>query len=222
MGKIENQRDRALLAVIAGSGIRNGEACTMLRNRLDLEGKRFYVTGKGNKERVCFLTPRAKYELKKYLNMRTDDSPYVFVSLNKNHSQIHTHCIEAVLRKAGEKVGIHAYPHKLRHFFADNAHEAGIDVLDISRMLGHESVSTTEIYTHIDTTTWHTKTVKLIRKNILVKLNTIILKLEKVNKLNLVSLVSQQVNYHHGHQILIDIHNGKKLLLHLLIHFWKL
>lgn len=56
MGKIDNQRDKALLAVIAGSGIRNGEACTMLRSRLDLENKRFYVTGKGNKERVCFLT----------------------------------------------------------------------------------------------------------------------------------------------------------------------
>ena len=151
MGKIENQRDRALLAVIAGSGIRNGEACTMLRSRLDLEGKRFYVTGKGNKERGCFPTPRAKYELKKYLDTRTDDSPYVFVSLNKNHSQIHTHCIEAVLRKAGEKAGIHAYPHKLRHFFADNAHEAGIDVLDISRMLGHESVETTKIYMSLNT-----------------------------------------------------------------------
>ena len=65
--------------------------------------------------------------------------------------QIHTHCIEAVLRKAGEKAGIHAYPHKLRHFFADNAHEAGIDVLDISRMLGHESVETTKIYMSLNT-----------------------------------------------------------------------
>ena len=89
--------------------------------------------------------------MKKYLDTRTDDSPYVFVSLNKNHSQIHTHCIEAVLRKAGEKAGIHAYPHKLRHFFADNAHEAGIDVLDISRMLGHESVETTKIYMSLNT-----------------------------------------------------------------------
>ena len=65
--------------------------------------------------------------------------------------QIHTHCIEAVLRKAGEKAGIYAYPHKLRHFFADNAHEAGIDVLDISRMPGHESVETTKIYMSLNT-----------------------------------------------------------------------
>ena len=123
----------------------------MLRSRLDLENKRFYVTGKVNKERVCFLTPRAKYELKKYLDTRTDDSPYVFVTRNKNHQQIHPHCIQAVLRKAGSKVGIHAYPHKLRHFFVDNAHEAGNDVLDISRMLGHESVETTKIYMSLNT-----------------------------------------------------------------------
>ena len=51
----------------------------------------------------------------------------------------------------GSILGIHAYPHKLRHFFADNAHEAGIDVLDISRMLGHESVDTTKIYMSLNT-----------------------------------------------------------------------
>ena len=56
----------------------------MLRSRLDLENKRFYVTGKGNKERVCFLTPRAKYELKKYLDTRTDDSPYVCFDYQKH------------------------------------------------------------------------------------------------------------------------------------------
>ena len=51
----------------------------------------------------------------------------------------------------GSILGIHAYPHKLRHFFADNAHEAGIDVLNISRMLGHESVETTKIYMSLNT-----------------------------------------------------------------------
>ena len=146
MGKLTNQRDKALIAVIAGSGIRNGEACTMQLSRLDIEGRRFYVTGKGSKERICFLTPRAKYELQKYLNSRTDSSPYVFVSRKQPFKKISTHCIDSILNKVGKHIGIRIYPHKLRHFFADNAHEAGIDVLDISRMLGHESVDTTKIY----------------------------------------------------------------------------
>ena len=83
LNALDNQRDRALIAVISGSGIRNGEACTALKSRTNVNENRFYVVGKGNKERVCFLTPRAKFELKKYLDMRTDDLPYLFVSLRK-------------------------------------------------------------------------------------------------------------------------------------------
>lgn len=146
MSKIKNQRDRALITVIAGSGIRNGEACSMLRERLDMDQRRFYVHGKGNKERLCFLTPRAKVELEKYLKTRSDDSPYVFVSRRKPYTQITTSCVGTVFRDLSKELGFRVYPHKLRHFFADNAHAAGIDVLDISRMLGHESIDTTKIY----------------------------------------------------------------------------
>lgn len=146
MGKLKSPRDRAIVAVIAGSGIRIGEACSMRLNRLDLDGRRFYVTGKGNKERLCFLTPRALYELKKYLMTRVDDSPWVFVSRRAPHGKIRPSAIQHLLNEVSEELGFRIHPHKLRHFFADNAHEAGIDILDISRMLGHESVDTTKIY----------------------------------------------------------------------------
>lgn len=146
MGKLSNARDRAIIAVIAGSGIRIGEACTMRLNRLDLEGRRFYVTGKGSKERLCFLTPRALYELKKYLKTRADDSPWVFVSRRAPHGKIRPSAVQHLLNGVSEEIGVRIYPHKLRHFFADNAHEAGLDILDISRLLGHESVDTTKIY----------------------------------------------------------------------------
>ena len=73
MCKMTTQRDRAIVAVLAGSGIRVGEVCTMQLDRLDLTNKRFYVTGKGSKERLCFLTPRAKVELAKYLSERKGD-----------------------------------------------------------------------------------------------------------------------------------------------------
>lgn len=146
LGAITNQRDRAIIAVIAGSGIRNGEVCGLLRNRLHLEERKFYVLGKGNKERVCFLTPRAKYELKKYLDSRADDCPYVFTTRRRPHGKIDTHTVGCLFTNLSKKLNMRVYAHKLRHFFADNAHSAGIDTLDISRMLGHESVETTQIY----------------------------------------------------------------------------
>lgn len=146
MSKLTTQRDRAIVAVLAGSGIRVGEASTMQLERLDLMNKKFYVTGKGNKERLCFLTPRAKVELERYLSERKDDCPYVFVSHKAPFDKLSTARIEKVLKDASELIGFRVHPHKLRHFFADTAHEAGIDVLDISRMLGHESVETTKIY----------------------------------------------------------------------------
>lgn len=146
MAKLKTQRDRALIAVLAGSGIRNGEAVTMRLDRLDMDHRRFYVRGKGNKERLCFLTPRAKVELTKYLETRTDNSPYVFVSLRKPYEKLCTNSINRIFLALSKELGFRVYPHKMRHFFADNAHEAGIDVLDISRMLGHESIDTTKIY----------------------------------------------------------------------------
>ena len=151
MRKAETPRDRALLAVLAGSGIRVGEACTMRLDRLDITQKKFYVHGKGNKERLCFLTPRAKCELQNYLKTRTDDSPYVFVTERSPIRNLSTGTVNHMFKKLSEDLGFNVYPHKLRHFFADSAHEAGIDVLDISRMLGHESVDTTKIYMSVNT-----------------------------------------------------------------------
>lgn len=150
MEKTESPRDRAVLAVLAGSGIRVGEACTMRLDQLDLQNRRFRVRGKGNKERICFLTPRAKCELQRYLNTRKDDSPYVFVTERSPKRKVATSTIQGIFKRLTQELGFNVHPHKLRHFFADNAHEAGIDVLDISRMLGHESVDTTKIYMSIN------------------------------------------------------------------------
>ena len=151
MNKAKTQRDKAILAVLAGSGIRLGELVGMKLNRLDLQSKRFYVTGKGSKERVCFLTPRAACELKLYLDSREDDCEYVFVTIRKPYRKLGATTVERMMTRLGEQVGFNLHPHMLRHYFADAAHEAGIDTIDISRMLGHESVKTTQIYMSIKT-----------------------------------------------------------------------
>ena len=146
MDAANTQRDKAIVAVLAGSGIRRSELCGMKLADLDLQAKRFKVCGKGNKERFCFLTPRAKYELERYLAERPSDSPYVFVSLRSPHDQLQPTSINRLMTKLGEKAGVQNHTHKLRHYFADNAHEAGLDVLDIARLMGHASIDTTRIY----------------------------------------------------------------------------
>jgi site-specific recombinase XerD len=146
MDACETQRDRAIVAVLAGSGIRRSELCSLKLSELDLRDKRFKVCGKGDKERMCFLTPRAKYELERYLSERPSDSPYVFVTLRSPHGQLQPTSINRLMTKLGDRAGVPNHTHKLRHFFADNAHEAGVDVLDIARMMGHASIRTTQIY----------------------------------------------------------------------------
>ena len=145
MGACTCQRDRAMIAVAAGSGIRRGEICGLLKSQIDMDNNKFSVIGKGNKERTCFLTPRAKHELEQYMKERDDDSPYVFVT-KRGHQQMALNGINYVLKQIGDRAGIKFHTHMLRHYFADTAHEANIDILDISRFLGHSSVSTTQIY----------------------------------------------------------------------------
>ena len=146
MNAADTQRDRAILAVLAGSGVRRSELCGMTMDTLDMRNKRFKVLGKGNKERICFLTSRAKFELQKYLDMRQDDCKFVFVTERRPYRQIEPCSLTRLITKIGERSGVDSYTHKLRHFFADSAHDAGLDVLDIARMMGHASINTTNIY----------------------------------------------------------------------------
>lgn len=146
MKSITNQRNRAIIAVLAGSGVRRAELASMELSRLNLTDGVFTVIGKGNRERTCFLTPRAKYELANYLKTRRDDSPYVFVKERFPYAKMSPEGVTHLINKIGNDVGVKIHPHMFRHFFADNAHNANIDVLDISRLLGHASVNTTQIY----------------------------------------------------------------------------
>ena len=146
MKNTATQRDRAMFAVMAGSGLRRGEVCDMKRSNLDLENNRFTIVGKGNKERTCFLTSRAKMELRLYLQSRDDDSDYVFVRSRFPHDQLSVQGINYIIGQTGKRAGLQVHPHMLRHYFAGCAHDANIDVVDIARMMGHASISTTQIY----------------------------------------------------------------------------
>ena len=152
------QRDKALLEVLYGCGLRVSEAVGLKISSLFLDEGFIRVIGKGNKERLVPIGEAASDALVAYLEARPAEfsvSDYVFVNRYGNalsrvsaFKSVKTYALLAGVRKD-------ISPHTFRHSFATHLIENGADIRLVQEMLGHESVSTTEIYTHIDSTTWH-------------------------------------------------------------------
>lgn len=152
----EGQRNAAIIETLYGCGLRVSELCNLKLSDLYLKEEFIKVNGKGNKQRLVPISPRAIHELKLYFNWRNeglikqDFEDYVFISrFGKNISRIMVfHIIKELAEAAGIKKIIS--PHTLRHSFATHLLEGGANLRAIQAMLGHESIGTTEIYTHID------------------------------------------------------------------------
>ena len=156
MGK----RDRALLEVLYGCGLRVSEAVTLKVSCLYFEEGFVRVIGKGNKERLVPMGEMAQEAMQAYLADRPSpselqDSDLVFVNrYGRGLSRVTAFkTVKAAALLAGVTKEIS--PHTFRHSFATHLIENGADLRLVQEMLGHESVTTTEIYTHIDSTTWH-------------------------------------------------------------------
>ena len=152
----EGQRNRAILETLYSCGLRVSELCNLKLSDLYLKEGFIKVEGKGNKQRLVPISPRAIHELQLYFTDRnlTEIKPgyedYVFISKRgKNISRIMVfHFIKELAETVGLKKNIS--PHTFRHSFATHLLEGGANLLAIQCMLGHESIGTTEIYTHID------------------------------------------------------------------------
>ena len=152
----EGQRNRAILETLYSCGLRVSELCNLKLSELYLEDGFIKVEGKGSKQRLVPISPRAIHELRLYFidrNRRTikkDFEDYVFISKRgKNISRIMVfHIIKELANNIGLKKTIS--PHTFRHSFATHLLEGGANLRAIQCMLGHESIGTTEIYTHID------------------------------------------------------------------------
>ena len=153
----EGQRDRAAIEVLYSCGLRVSELCNLLLSDLYLAEGFLRVTGKGNKQRLVPISERAIRELKSWfafrnsINIKPDEEDYVFISAarKKHLSRITVfHNIKVYAEQAGIQKTIS--PHTFRHSFATHLLEGGANLRAIQTMLGHESISTTEIYTHID------------------------------------------------------------------------
>ena len=149
--KIQYLRDRAILELLFSTGLRVSELCA-LNADIDLTRDELSVRGKGEKVRVVFLSPSAKEAVRDYLKARKDMEEALFVDgrPNKLH-RIIPRDIQRHLKSYVARAGITnvVTPHTLRHAFATDLLSNGADIRSVQQLLGHASINTTQIYTHI-------------------------------------------------------------------------
>jgi site-specific recombinase XerD len=148
-------RDRAILAVLFSTGLRISELCALNRD-IDLARDEFSVRGKGGKVRMVFLSDEAKKAVTAWLAWRIDTDPALFIGLQNRKRDDGTNrltdtAIQYTMKKYATKVGItrRASPHILRHAFATDLLMNGADLRSVQVLLGHSSIATTQIYTHV-------------------------------------------------------------------------
>ncbi|MGM0600524.1 MAG: tyrosine recombinase XerC [Candidatus Rifleibacteriota bacterium] len=148
------KRDRAILETLYGSGMRISELTGLKIANLDWDQQTARITGKGNKERIVPLTPTSCDKIKTYLraiNRSPDEKRSEFVFLNRYGNQISNRSVARMIDKYSRELAlmINITPHQFRHSFATHLLNNGADIRAVQEMLGHESLSTTQIYTRI-------------------------------------------------------------------------
>lgn len=155
-------RDHALLSLLFSAGLRVSELTSLNRDSLNFVKDEFSVRGKGSKLRVVFLSPEAKASLTHYLEKRADVDEALFIRYpkkglqNKSASQkdskrLTPRSVQRLVKHYAKKAGItkDVHPHTLRHSFATDLLANGADIRSVQSMLGHSSITTTQIYTHV-------------------------------------------------------------------------
>jgi site-specific recombinase XerD len=152
-------RDRAILHTLFSTGMRVSELCSLDRGEIDTKRGELSVMGKGSKIRLVFLSPEAKESLQTYLDKRGDVDEALFIRIPKKENygkesdlRLTPRTIQRIVKKYAIKAGImgkSVSPHKLRHSFATDLLRNGADIRSVQSLLGHSSVTTTQIYTHV-------------------------------------------------------------------------
>lgn len=157
MSKPEGQRNRAILEMLYSSGLRVSELVNLQLNNVMEDIGFLRVVGKGNKERLVPIGHDALKHMKLYtehvrchLDIKPGHEHIVF--LNRRGAQLTRVMIFTIIKRLGEQIGLkkNISPHTFRHSFATHLIEGGADLRAVQEMLGHESITTTEIYTHLD------------------------------------------------------------------------
>ncbi|MDR2773940.1 MAG: site-specific tyrosine recombinase XerD [Tannerella sp.] len=156
LSKAEGQRNRAMLEVLYSCGLRVSELITLKHSNVYFDEQFIIVKGKGDKQRLVPISPAAIREIRNYLvdrhniNVRRGFEDTLF--LNRRGAGLSRVMIFHIIKEQSKIAGIrkNISPHTMRHAFATHLLEGGANLRAIQMMLGHESITTTEIYTHID------------------------------------------------------------------------
>ena len=142
-------RDQVIMELLYGSGLRVSELVGLNRENLDLESGLIRVLGKGSKERVVPVTQYAIEAINKYLKMRSDHEKALL--LNYQGTRLSDRSVRRILDKLVTKISLehHVNPHMLRHSFATHMLDGGADLRSVQELLGHQKLSSTQIYTHL-------------------------------------------------------------------------
>jgi integrase/recombinase XerC len=143
-----NKRDYLIVELLYSTGIRVSELVNLKLTDIDIEGQMIRVKGKGNKERIVIFGEVAKKAIIEYIeNERKSSSEYLI--LNSNNQKITTRGVEYLFEKYNQKSKMNITPHTLRHTFATHMLNEGADLKSVQELLGHENLSTTQVYTHV-------------------------------------------------------------------------
>jgi site-specific recombinase XerD len=153
------RRDRALLELLFSSGLRVSELVNLNRDQINIERGEFTVRGKGQKDRLIFISQGASEHLLRYLKDRSDNYRPLFIHYGGSKSQLDEGAYTRLTARSVQRM-VHKYailagitkqvtPHTMRHSFATDLLSNGADLRSVQEMLGHSNISTTQIYTHL-------------------------------------------------------------------------
>jgi site-specific recombinase XerD len=163
--EVTKKRNTALILTMFGSGLRLSEVLKIKKQEIDNPDSQLIVEGKGGKIRATYLAPAALEAIQEYLKARgEDENPFLFISFSNNRpktpkkfSPLSPRMVQMMLQSYAGRIGVYKKitPHTLRHSFATKVLFEGGDLRSVQTLLGHSSVATTQIYTHI--TDWQIK-----------------------------------------------------------------
>ena len=152
-------RDRAIVELLFSSGLRVSELVNLNRDHINTRRREFMVRGKGQKDRPVFVSQAAAAHVDEYLAARIDNLPPLFLSYSSNnvasttgdYRRLTARSIQRIVSKYARLAGItkHVSPHTMRHSFATDLLMNGADIRSVQSMLGHSSIATTQVYTHV-------------------------------------------------------------------------